>query len=268
MKAIKTIAIPFIGLIALSTTFWLGFLMGRRAPTEAAAEPSTDGLRIISAVYGSGTTFADVTDRVNDLVQQPAAEFIARADWLQIDPTPGWNKALVITYEWNGERLTFTAGREEKVSLALLKNRESSTKAPRPARAAAEPGIKEAYQAAGKDGNVTRLAQILDRHPEFLNQPSGGSGAMLLHTAVVNNRADVVAELLRRKAEVNARNKWGFTPLIDWVPKGTDEIGLMLLTNGADVNVTNNSGKTALQSALDKGLSKKAELLRQHGAKE
>lgn len=272
MKAIKIIGIASLALVSLSVCFWLGYLLGPRPLAAPAAEASTDGLRIISAVFGSGTKFVDVTDRMNDLVEQPSAEFVARADWLQADPTPGWNKALVITYEWKGERLTFVAGAGGKVSLELLKSRASSTKAPttapKPARAAAEPAIREAYLAAGKDGNVTRLAEILDRHPEFLNQPSGNSSAMLLHTAVVNNRADVVAELLRRKAEVNARNKWGFTPLIDWVPKGTDEIGLLLLTNGADVAATNNSGKTALQSALDKGLSKKAELLRQHGAKE
>ena len=44
----------------------------------------------------SGTQFADVTYRVNDLIHQPLVEFFARPEWLKADPTPGWNKALVI----------------------------------------------------------------------------------------------------------------------------------------------------------------------------
>ena len=88
-------------------------------PPKAEASPAAD-LLIISAVYGSGTKFADVTYRVNDLLRQSGVEFFARPEWLETDPTPGWNKALVIVYELKGQRCTFTAGEGGKVSADRL----------------------------------------------------------------------------------------------------------------------------------------------------
>ena len=84
-----------------------------------APSPAAD-LLVIAATYGSGTHYADVTYRVNDLLRQPGAEFFARPEWLSADPTPGWNKALVIVYEAKGHRHTFTAGEGGRVSAALL----------------------------------------------------------------------------------------------------------------------------------------------------
>ena len=88
-------------------------------PPAAVASPSAN-LLVISATYGSGTTFADVTSRVDDLLHQPSVEFFARPEWLQADPTPGWNKALVIVYEYKGRRNTFTTGEGGRVNVDLL----------------------------------------------------------------------------------------------------------------------------------------------------
>lgn len=84
-----------------------------------AASPAAK-LLIISATYGSGTHFADVTCRVNDLLRQPDVEFFARPEWLKVDPTPGWNKALVIVYDYAGQRHVFTAGEGGEVSVKTL----------------------------------------------------------------------------------------------------------------------------------------------------
>jgi hypothetical protein len=75
---------------------------------------------VISAVYGSGISYADVTYRVNDMIHQPAVEFFARPEWLRADPTPGWNKALVVVYEFKGQRRTFTCGEGGRVSAEIL----------------------------------------------------------------------------------------------------------------------------------------------------
>jgi len=83
------------------------------------ATPAAD-LLIISATYGSGTNYSDVTYRVNDLLRQPDVEFSARPQWLAADPTPGWNKALVIVYEFQGQRHIFTTGEGGKVSISAL----------------------------------------------------------------------------------------------------------------------------------------------------
>lgn len=87
-----------------------------RVPVVSAAAE----LLVISAVYGSGTAYADVTYRVNDMLHQPGVEFFARPEWLRADPTPGWNKALVIVYEFKGQRCTFTCGEGGRVSASIL----------------------------------------------------------------------------------------------------------------------------------------------------
>jgi len=92
---------------------------GAHLPPTTVSSPSA-GIIVISAVYGSGTNFADVTYRVDELLHQPAVEFFARPEWLHADPTPGWNKALVIVYESNGCRQIFTTGEGGKVSLEQL----------------------------------------------------------------------------------------------------------------------------------------------------
>lgn len=72
-------------------------------------------------MYGSGTAFADVTDRVKALLDEPGALFHARPE-LAPCIHPGWNKALVIVCELSGKRRTFTAGENGEVSAALLAN--------------------------------------------------------------------------------------------------------------------------------------------------
>jgi hypothetical protein len=96
-------------------------------PPAATSSPSAN-LLIISAVYGSGTNFADVTYRVDDLLHQPSVEFFARPEWLHADPTPGWNKALVITYEIKGRRRIFTTGEGGQVGLEQLMDQSKKKK--------------------------------------------------------------------------------------------------------------------------------------------
>ena len=86
--------------------------------------PFLNHILIISATYGSGTHYADVTTRVNYWLRQPDAEFYARPEWLKADPTPGWNKALVIVYECKGQRHIFTTGEGGKVNMAELRSVE------------------------------------------------------------------------------------------------------------------------------------------------
>jgi len=91
----------------------------RHHPPLEAATPAA-GLLVISATYGSGTNFLDVTARVDDLLRQPDVVFAAHPKWLGVDPTPGWNKALVIVYEYRGRRHIFTRGEGGEVSVSAL----------------------------------------------------------------------------------------------------------------------------------------------------
>ena len=89
------------------------------SPPSVATAPANH-LLVISAVYGSGKHFADVTYRVDNYLHQPAVQFFARPEWLLADPNPGWNKTLVIVYEWKGQRHVFATGEGGKVNLDLL----------------------------------------------------------------------------------------------------------------------------------------------------
>ena len=130
-----------VGLLALTLT---GCATTPPAAKEASARPNRQaaahmaeieptkaaGLIVISAVYGSGDKYADVTGRVNDLLRDPQAYFWAKPKWLQADPTPGWNKALVVIYELDGRRRIFSTGEGGTVSVGrLLENAERTPQA-------------------------------------------------------------------------------------------------------------------------------------------
>jgi hypothetical protein len=97
-------------------TAWLVFAL---VASLLAGCSKSNSVKIISAVYGSGGNFADVSDRVGEMVRQPAG-FQAQPSWLNTDPTPGWNKTLVIVYEVNGHRHIFTAHEGAWVNAKLL----------------------------------------------------------------------------------------------------------------------------------------------------
>ena len=98
------------------------------APDLGGVGPQVGELTIISAVYGSGGHFADVTERVEMRLHTDNGEFFANPEWLKADPIPGWNKELVITYEYAGQRKIFNAGENSRITYRILldyaKNRQ------------------------------------------------------------------------------------------------------------------------------------------------
>ncbi|MES2661079.1 MAG: hypothetical protein V4689_20825 [Verrucomicrobiota bacterium] len=78
------------------------------------------GIQILSATYGSGVHFSDVTDEAIKLLNQQS-RFYACPEWLRADPTPGWNKALVIVFKHQDKRYLFSCGEGGKVDVPLLK---------------------------------------------------------------------------------------------------------------------------------------------------
>jgi hypothetical protein len=91
----------------------------RAAGPVAPAQPQ---LMVISAVFGADTKFADVTHRVNDLLNESPHSFRVRPRKLLVDPTPGVKKTLVIIYEYKGQRHTFTTKSGGRVSRESLEN--------------------------------------------------------------------------------------------------------------------------------------------------
>jgi hypothetical protein len=88
-------------------------------PEPTGLSPATK-LLIITAAYGSGVQYAEVTARVDELLHKSDGDFWANPKWLGVDPTPGWNKALVIIYEFKGQRHTITRSEGWKVNTAIL----------------------------------------------------------------------------------------------------------------------------------------------------
>jgi len=85
--------------------------------TDVAQAPD---FLIVSAVYGSGAYFSDVTDRVIELLRPPNAEFYAKPNALHKDPVPSWNKELIIIYKTGDQRHIFTTGEGGRVNLTTL----------------------------------------------------------------------------------------------------------------------------------------------------
>lgn len=119
--------------LLLSIVLWSLFTASAsRSQDAASSDPGADqeladlrlleksGLQITSATYGSGTNFADVTDETTKLLNQQT-KFFARPEWLRVDPTPGWNKALVIVFTFEGHRYIFSCGEGGEVRIPLLK---------------------------------------------------------------------------------------------------------------------------------------------------
>lgn len=86
----------------------------------AALKPEPTPVKILAATYSFGSQYADVTARVRALLQKGDEVFQANPWWLQADPQPGWNKALVIFCEVRGKRAVFSVGEGENVSRGLI----------------------------------------------------------------------------------------------------------------------------------------------------
>ncbi len=85
-------------------------------PTTPATSPAV--ARIISARWGGGNNWADVTDRVAELAA--AGEPIPATDaGLKADPTPGWKKRLEVTYEVGNHVRTVRANEGNQLFLPV-----------------------------------------------------------------------------------------------------------------------------------------------------
>lgn len=74
-------------------------------------------LKILSAEYGSGSTFVNITDRLNDLVSDDKLRVTLSNGIPGIDPTPGLVKFAKIKYENAGriEEEKVTEGKEIEI---------------------------------------------------------------------------------------------------------------------------------------------------------
>jgi ankyrin repeat protein len=128
-----------------------------------------------------------------------------------------------------------------------------------------EPAFLTGY--AG-EGNVKKVKNLLARFPSSANAEDK-VGYSALHRAAEsrNPGCKTVAELLLAKgANVNARNRYGETPLHLAIMHSTKDMVELLLANRADVNAKDIFGNTPLHNAACKGDKDIVELLLKYKA--
>ena len=76
-----------------------------------------------------------------------------------------------------------------------------------------------------------------------------------------------VEEAIINGANVNAKDNYGWTALMEATFWGHTETAELLLKHGADVNAENKYGRTALMRAMTRGYTETADLLRRYGAR-
>lgn len=110
------------------------------------------------------------------------------------------------------------------------------------------------------------VAELLKRGADVKVLDREGSNTPL-HIAANEGYKDIVGMLLKHDADVNVRNGNGYTPLHMAVSRGDKDIVGMLLERGADVNTAEtNYGDTPLHSAVNNKFTDIIEILLEHGA--
>lgn len=93
---------------------------------------------------------------------------------------------------------------------------------------------------------------------------------MILRDKVILSIAgnDVLLEIETKQADVNAKNQYGETALMNAARWGRVENAAFLIDEGADINAMTKSGETALEFAAYSLHKNVVELLKSHGARE
>jgi len=96
---------------------------------------------------------------------------------------------------------------------------------------------------------------------------NGGIVGTALHRTIWMERKDIFELLIQHGANVNVKDKWGFTPL-SYAIFRDDYLYFMniMIANGADVNTKDLEGETYLHSAATAGRTEAVKLLLEAGA--
>jgi clan AA aspartic protease (TIGR02281 family) len=106
------------GRTAVATTQGAGMVPPPAKPPEVS--PVRPPFEIVSARFGGGKKWADVTDRIKELLAT-GQEIKANTKTLGADPTPGYKKHLEITYMQGGEQKTMRVAEGSEVAASDLK---------------------------------------------------------------------------------------------------------------------------------------------------
>ena len=100
-----------------------------------------------------------------------------------------------------------------------------------------------------RQGDLDKVRAIVEKSPALVTS-ADHSGFTPLHIAATAGRVEIIAFLLQRGADIEARTPGGQTPLFQTVPFGSGQAFDYLLERGAKLDAKDASGKTILQFAL------------------
>ena len=107
---------------------------------------------------------------------------------------------------------------------------------------------------AVRDGHIPHALKLLDSYgtgaSAAMNTPIDDSNNTLLHLACASGDTHLVLALVKRGANVNARNSYGSTALHRAASHGDPKVAAILLQHGAEPNVVDEDGDTPLTSAV------------------
>lgn len=124
----------------------------------------------------------------------------------------------------------------------------------------------EKFLRAARSRDVADCSRMLKDKPELVNSVEAG-GYSALHFAAFNGDVEMLQLLLEHKADLNAENFDGNTPLVMAVKGNQRESIRMLVNAGADVNHESDSGSTAAHYAASMAYLDCLRLLVELGAK-
>jgi len=118
---------------------------------------------------------------------------------------------------------------------------------------------------AARDGDIDQLQLLLSKGANV--NEKNRMGWTPLHTAIRNSRLALIEPLIAKGADINAADNRGQTPLMAAIYIGQKDAVELLIAKGADVNVMGGSDN-ALSLAKKRRNTEIVDLLVKHGAKE
>ena len=88
-----------------------------------------------------------------------------------------------------------------------------------------------------------------------------------IHEAAEDGNIEAVKQHIAAGTDVNAKDKYGESPLLFAATFGHKEIAELLIAKGAKVNAKNKNDNTPLDKAIKEHHTEIANLLRKHGGK-
>lgn len=108
------------------------------------------------------------------------------------------------------------------------------------------------------------IQAVLDTHPALVNEVSTG-GATPLHMCGMGNENQMAtAFLIKKGADINARDTYGYTPLHRMASNNLEVGAKALLDAGADPRAETKHGETPMSIARSSQAGKVASILAQH----